>query len=98
MEKEKALMAEAPKKTTKAAAKAPAKARKTAATSTSTAATGTSAAATGTSAAAGSKASAPTHEQIAQLANRFWVERGRRHGHAEEDWLRAEAELRKAAS
>jgi hypothetical protein len=91
MEEERSLMAEAPKKTTRTAAKAPAKARKTAATSTSTVEESKASVPE-------SKASTPTHEQIAQLANRFWVERGRRHGHAEEDWLRAEAELRKAAS
>lgn len=34
----------------------------------------------------------PTHEEIAQLAYSFWVERGYPHGHAEEDWLRAERE------
>jgi hypothetical protein len=43
------------------------------------------------------KASAPTHEEIAHLANKYWQERGRKHGHAEEDWLRAEEELRKSA-
>jgi hypothetical protein len=37
-------------------------------------------------------------EEIAQLAHRFWTERGRRHGHHEEDWLRAERELRAKAS
>ncbi|MGA2207769.1 MAG: DUF2934 domain-containing protein [Terracidiphilus sp.] len=38
------------------------------------------------------------HEEIAQLAHRFWTERGRRHGHHEEDWLRAERELSAKAS
>jgi hypothetical protein len=37
-------------------------------------------------------------EQVAQLAHRFWLESGRRHGHHEEDWLRAERELRGKAS
>jgi len=41
---------------------------------------------------------APTREQIAQLAHRFWAERGWRHGSAEQDWLRAEQELRGMAS
>jgi hypothetical protein len=41
---------------------------------------------------------APTREQIAQLAHRFWAERGRQHGSAEQDWLRAEQELRGKAS
>ena len=39
-----------------------------------------------------------THEQIAQLAHKYWAERGHQHGHAEEDWLRAERELRGKAS
>ena len=39
-----------------------------------------------------------SHEQIAQLAHRFWAERGHRHGLHEEDWLRAEQELRGKAS
>ncbi|HEY1803609.1 MAG TPA: DUF2934 domain-containing protein [Terracidiphilus sp.] len=38
------------------------------------------------------------HDQVAQLAHRFWNERGRAHGHHEEDWLRAEQELRHRAS
>lgn len=39
-----------------------------------------------------------THDQIAQLAHKYWAERGHQHGHAEEDWLRAEQELRGKAS
>ena len=39
-----------------------------------------------------------SHEQTAQLAHQFWVERDRRHGHHEEDWFRAEQELRGKAS
>jgi hypothetical protein len=39
-----------------------------------------------------------SHEQIAQLAHKYWAERGHQHGHAEEDWLRAEQELRGKAS
>jgi hypothetical protein len=35
----------------------------------------------------------PTREQIAALAHKYWAERGHRHGHAEQDWLRAEQEL-----
>jgi hypothetical protein len=38
------------------------------------------------------------HEQIAQLAHRYWIERGRQHGHHEEDWYRAEHELHAKAS
>ena len=39
-----------------------------------------------------------SHEQIANLAHRFWTERGRQHGHDAEDWLRAERELLVQAS
>jgi hypothetical protein len=39
-----------------------------------------------------------THEQIAQLAHRFWMERGNQHGSDAEDWFRAEQELRGKAS
>jgi hypothetical protein len=39
-----------------------------------------------------------SREQIAQLAHRFWAERGHKHGHHEEDWYRAEQELRGKAS
>lgn len=39
-----------------------------------------------------------SHDQVAQLAHRFWAERGHRDGHHVEDWLRAEEELRKKAS
>jgi len=38
-----------------------------------------------------------THEQVAELAHRFWNERGRQHGHHEEDWYRAEQELHASA-
>ncbi len=40
----------------------------------------------------------PTHEEIAHLARKFWAERGHQDGHAEQDWLRAEQELRNKAS
>ena len=39
-----------------------------------------------------------SREQVAQLAHRFWAERGHQHGHHEEDWYRAEQELRGKAS
>lgn len=39
-----------------------------------------------------------SHEQIAMLAHRYFEERGRKHGHDAEDWLRAEAELLGKAS
>ncbi len=37
-------------------------------------------------------------DQIAQLAHRFWAERGHQHGHHEEDWYRAEQEILSKAS
>ncbi len=37
-------------------------------------------------------------EEIAKLAHKYWAERGHQHGHHEEDWLRAERELRGKAS
>ena len=40
---------------------------------------------------------APTREEIARLAEKFWAERGWPIGSPEQDWLRAEQEL-KAAS
>ena len=39
------------------------------------------------------RADTPTHQEIAQLAHHFWVERGWQDGFAEQDWLRAEREL-----
>jgi hypothetical protein len=40
----------------------------------------------------------PSFEQVAQLAHRYWAERGHQHGHHVDDWLRAEQELRGKAS
>ena len=40
----------------------------------------------------------PTYEEIAQLAERYWAERGWQDGYAEQDWLRAERELLGVAS
>ncbi len=40
----------------------------------------------------------PTHEEIAQLAVQYWIERGYEHGKAEQDWFRAEQQLRGIAS
>jgi hypothetical protein len=37
---------------------------------------------------------APSHEEIARLAYTYWESRGRQHGSPEEDWYRAESELR----
>lgn len=39
----------------------------------------------------------PTHEQIAALAHRYFVERGWKHGFHEQDWYRAEQELMAAS-
>jgi hypothetical protein len=36
----------------------------------------------------------PEHHEIAQLAYSYWENRGYEHGFADEDWLRAERELR----
>jgi hypothetical protein len=43
-------------------------------------------------------ATTPTHKEIAQLAQRYWAERGWQDGQAEQDWLRAEQELMTMAS
>ncbi len=43
-------------------------------------------------------APAPTHDQIAELARRYWAERGYADGRQEDDWFRAEQELRSKAS
>ena len=40
----------------------------------------------------------PNHEKIAQLAHSYWVERGYAHGFAEQDWLRAEQQLKARAA
>ena len=40
----------------------------------------------------------PTREEIALQAYLFWEERGCQGGSAEEDWIRAEAELRRRTS
>jgi hypothetical protein len=39
-----------------------------------------------------------SEDEVAQLAHRYWHERGRVDGHHEEDWYRAEQELRGKAS
>lgn len=38
----------------------------------------------------------PTYEEIARLAEQFWIERGRPSGSPEVDWLRAEQTLHAA--
>jgi len=40
----------------------------------------------------------PTYAEIAQLAERYWAERGWQDGYAEQDWLRAERALLGMAS
>ena len=44
--------------------------------------------------ASGAARPAPTHEEIARRAYEFYLARGGEHGHAEEDWARAESEPR----
>jgi len=39
-----------------------------------------------------------SHDDIQQLAHRYWAERGQPDGEAEIDWLRAEQDLRGKAS
>ena len=41
---------------------------------------------------------APSHDQIAELARKYWAERGYADGQHEEDWFRAEQALRAKAS
>ena len=43
-------------------------------------------------------ASAPTQEEIANLAYYYWEARGCQGGSSEEDWIRAESELRARAT
>lgn len=47
-----------------------------------------------TEASATETARGPTQEQIARRAYELFVARGGVHGHAEEDWVQAERELR----
>jgi hypothetical protein len=42
-------------------------------------------------------AAAPSREEIARLAEKFWAERGWPEGSPEQDWLRAEQELKTAS-
>ena len=39
----------------------------------------------------------PSKEEIARLAEKYWAERGWPQGSPEQDWLRAEQELRTAS-
>jgi hypothetical protein len=43
-------------------------------------------------------AKTPSREEIAKLAHHYWAEGGGQNGQDQQDWLRAERELRKAAS
>ena len=43
-------------------------------------------------------ATTPNREEVARLAQQYWAERGHQHGQDQQDWLRAERELRKMAS
>jgi hypothetical protein len=86
-------MAETVKKAS--STKAPAKPRKTAAKKTAATENGAPGSANGASNVTEIKYS---HDQVAQLAHKYWAERGRQHGHHLEDWLRAEHELRAKAS
>jgi hypothetical protein len=36
----------------------------------------------------------PSPEEVARLAYHYWLDRGGQHGSAEQDWLRAERDLR----
>ncbi len=44
------------------------------------------------------QAAMPSREEIEQLAKKYWAQRGFQDGFAEQDWLRAEEELRQKAS
>ena len=95
-------MAETPKKAKapgkpKAEAKPKTAARTEAKPKTAAKATARSKPATGSSVSEQLKAVTPSHAEIAQLAQRYWTERGHQDGHAEQDWLRAERELMKAS-
>jgi hypothetical protein len=45
------------------------------------------------SVAAAPESGAPTHEEVAEVAYRYWEARGRPVGSPEEDWFRAEQEI-----
>jgi hypothetical protein len=65
-------------------AKAPAKPRKTAAKKEAVA--------------VAPKTTMPSREEIEKLAQKYWAQRGFQDGYAEQDWFRAEQELRQKAS
>jgi hypothetical protein len=41
---------------------------------------------------------APSHEEVARLAYSYWEARGCQGGSPEEDWLRAEIEIRRTSA
>jgi Protein of unknown function (DUF2934) len=43
-------------------------------------------------------ATMPSREEIEKLARGYWAQRGFQDGYAEQDWFRAEQELRQKAS
>jgi hypothetical protein len=43
-------------------------------------------------------ATMPSREEIEKLARAYWAQRGFQDGYAEQDWFRAEQELRQKAS
>ena len=43
-------------------------------------------------------ATMPSREEVETLARKYWAQRGYQDGYAEQDWLRAEQELRQKAS
>lgn len=43
-------------------------------------------------------ATPPSHDQIAELARKYWAERGCPEGSPEQDWIRAEKDLMGKAS
>lgn len=82
----------ATKKSTESSAKPAAKSATKSAATKSAAKAPAKKSATSASGAEGKKA--PTHEEISRLAHQYWQERGHRHGSHEEDWHRAEQELK----
>lgn len=61
---------------------------------TSASASATGATGTKSKASKSARSAAPTHDDIAARAYEYYVQRGCVEGHADEDWARAEAELR----
>ena len=84
-------MAESVKKPKTEKAKAPAKGSKTTATK-----TGKKSAALANPVSISSYS--PSHDEVAQLARKYWADGGYRDGHHEDDWYRAEHDLRAKAS